>query len=311
MNQPKPAWLRVAPLGGERAHHIKSTLRRLALHTVCEEARCPNMGECWREGTATVMLLGDLCTRGCRFCAVAAGKPSGLDQGEPERVARAIAALDLSYVVLTMVNRDDLADGGAAQVAATVRALRAARADILIEALVGDFQGRVSSVETVIDARADVFAHNLEVVAALTREMRDARCGYTRSLEVLRRAKELAPKGLTKSSLMVGVGEDDDEVVEALRDLRSADVDIVTIGQYLQPSRKHAPVRRFVPPTQFAEYRRLGLEMGFAYLASDPLVRSSYQAAEAYRRSSRTVHSADLPPTHSSVGKVRGQRKLL
>jgi lipoyl synthase len=278
---PKPPWLKVRAPGGERYHELKRTLRRLDLNTVCEEARCPNVGECWREGTATVMLLGDTCTRGCRFCAVTTGNPRGaVDGREPEHVARAIAQMGLTYVVLTMVNRDDLLDGGAEHVARTVERLRELRGDILIETLVGDFLGHMSAVDTVADAAPDVFAHNVEVVRRMTRPIRDARCDYDQSLAVLRRAKERGR--VTKSSLMVGVGESDDEVLEALADLRAAGVDVVTIGQYLRPTVRHAEVERFVTPEQFAAFERAGQELGFGYVASGPLVRSSYKAAEVY-----------------------------
>src|SRR5262245_29531572 len=243
----KPPWLRVRAPGGDRYHELKKTFRENNLFTVCEEAHCPNVGECWREGTATVMLLGDVCTRGCRFCAVTTGQPQGaVDGREPEHVARAIASMGLTYVVLTMVNRDDLLDGGADHVATTVRRLRRLRDDILIETLVGDFQGHLDDVSTVLAAAPDVFAHNVEVVRSQTRIIRDARCGYDRSLAVLRHAKERAPEKLTKSSLMVGIGESDDEVYEALADMRSAGVDVVTIGQYLRPSPRHATVARRV-----------------------------------------------------------------
>jgi lipoic acid synthetase len=269
--------------GGERYRDLKQLLRRLDLHTVCEEARCPNVGECWSAGTATVMVLGDVCTRGCRFCAVTTGNPRGaVDPREPEHVARAIAQLGLRYVVLTMVDRDDLLDGGAAHVARTVEALHARQPELLVEALVGDFGGRTADVDVVLAAAADVFAHNVEVVRRVTPLVRDARCGYERSLGVLRHAKQRHPERMTKSSLMVGVGETDDEVSEALGDLRAAGVDVVTIGQYLRPTPKHAPVRRWVEPERFGRWQAEGLAMGFAFVASGPLVRSSYHAAEAF-----------------------------
>jgi lipoic acid synthetase len=283
---PKPPWLKVRAPGGETYHDLKKTLRSLDLYTVCEEARCPNVGECWREGTATVMVLGDVCTRGCRFCAVTTGNPRGaVDGREPEHVARAVASMRLTYVVLTMVNRDDLLDGGAGHVATTVRRLKELRPDLLVETLVGDFQGHNSAIDTVVDAEPDVFAHNVEVVAGQTRAIRDARCGYDLTLNVLRRAKERAPDRLTKSSIMVGIGETDEEVLQTLWDLRSAGVDIVTIGQYLRPSEKHAPVERYVEPATFEDYKQAALEMGFRYAASGPLVRSSYKAAEVFVRS--------------------------
>ena len=282
---PKPPWLKVRAPGGDTYHRLKDTFRALDLHTVCEEARCPNVGECWREGTATVMLLGDTCTRGCRFCAVTTGNPRGaVDPREPEHVARAIARLELQYVVLTMVDRDDMLDGGAEHVARTIARIRELRPDILVEALVGDFQGHLPYVDTVVDAAADVFAHNIEVVRRITRVVRDVRCSYDQSLAVLRRAKDRAPERVTKSSIMVGIGETDDEVVETLRDLRAAGVDIVTLGQYLRPSQKHLAVERFVPPAQFDAWASEARAMGFLYAASGPLVRSSYKAAEVFVR---------------------------
>jgi lipoic acid synthetase len=285
----KPEWLKVRAPGGDTYHGLKQTFRELDLHTVCEEARCPNVGECWREGTATVMLLGDTCTRGCRFCAVTTGNPRGaIDVREPEHVARAIARLGLTYVVLTMVNRDDLLDGGAEHVARTVRRLRELRPDLVVEALVGDFQGRMGAVDVVAEAAPHVFAHNVEVVNRLTRSVRDARASYEQTLAVLRHAKTRVGPGrvrLTKSSIMVGVGETDDEVLETLRDLRAAGVDVVTIGQYLRPTPKHHEVARFVSPETFAAYARAAGELGFLYAASAPLSRSSYRAAEVFLRS--------------------------
>jgi lipoic acid synthetase len=279
----KPAWLKVRAPGGSEYRRLKQTLRKLDLHTVCEEARCPNVGECWSAGTATVMILGDTCTRGCRFCAVKTGNPrGGVDPREPEHVARALAELELKYAVLTMVDRDDLLDGGAEHVALTVQALKRRRPAMLVETLVGDFRGSHSAIDVVLEARPDVFAHNLEVTRALTATIRDARCSYDRSLDVLRHAKESAPERLTKSSLMVGLGETDEEVLEAMRDLREARVDIVTLGQYLRPTPRHVAVERFVSPETFAEYEREGQGMGFQFVASGPLVRSSYHAAEAF-----------------------------
>jgi len=283
---PKPPWLKVRAPGGERYGALKETFRRLDLHTVCEEARCPNIGECWAEGTATVMLLGDTCTRGCRFCAVKTGQPRGaVDVREPEHVARALSRMPLQYVVMTMVDRDDLLDGGADHLAKTVRRLKELRPDMLVETLVGDFGGQMGAVDATVDACPDVWAHNIEVVRRLQRVIRDARCGYERSLAVLRRTKERAPATITKSSIMVGIGETDDEVVETMGDLRAAGVDIVTIGQYLRPTMKHAPVDRYVEPERFDAYAREGRALGFSFVASGPLVRSSYKAAEVYVRS--------------------------
>ncbi|MBW2455286.1 MAG: lipoyl synthase [Deltaproteobacteria bacterium] len=303
----KPSWLRVRVPGGKTHQELKRTLRKGHLHTVCEEALCPNMGECWRAGTATVMVLGKTCSRGCRFCGVTSGKLDGaVDSREPDEVAVAVAAMALKYVVLTMVNRDDLPDGGAAHVAATIGRLRARCPEILVEALVGDFAGRAESVDTICEAAPDVFAHNLEVVRSVTPALRDGRCSYDRSLTVLRWAKERSPERLTKSSLMVGVGEEDDEVVASMADLRAVGVDVLTIGQYLQPSRKHAPVCRYVHPDRFAEWSRMGEELGFCCVAAGPLVRSSYRAAEVFVES----QLRGTPPGEPAggAGAVTGRR---
>jgi lipoic acid synthetase len=266
--------------------HLKETLRALDLHTVCEEARCPNVGECWSEGTATIMLLGDTCTRGCRFCAVTTGQPRGaVDVREPEHVARALSRMPLRYVVMTMVDRDDLLDGGAEHVARTVRRLKELRPDMRVETLLGDFGGHLDHVDTTVDAAPDVWAHNIEVVRRLQRTIRDVRCSYETSMGVLRRAKQRAPERMTKSSIMVGIGETDDEVLETMRDLREAGVDIVTLGQYLRPTPKHAEVARFVTPERFDAFAVEGRAMGFAFVASGPLVRSSYKAAEVFVQS--------------------------
>jgi lipoic acid synthetase len=283
---PKPPWLKVRAPGGETYVHLKETFRELDLHTVCEEARCPNVGECWTEGTATVMLLGDVCTRGCRFCAVTTGNPRGaVDGREPEHVARAIARLGLQYVVMTMVDRDDLLDGGASHVARTVTRLRELRPDILIETLLGDFGGHMDYVDVTADARPHVWAHNIEVVKRLQRSIRDVRCSYETSLGVLKHVKDRDSSHVTKSSIMVGIGETDDEVLETLADLRTAGVDIVTLGQYLRPSQQHVAVDRFVTPETFESYAEAARGMGFAFVASGPLVRSSYKAAEVFVRS--------------------------
>jgi len=280
---PKPPWLKVRAPGGENYTRLKQTLRELDLYTVCEEARCPNVAECWASGTATVMLLGHTCTRGCRFCAVTTGNPRGaVDPREPEHVARAIAQLKLRYVVLTMVDRDDLLDGGASHMARAVAALREHSPGLLVETLVGDFGGRMRDVSSMVDSAPDVFAHNIEVSRRMTPKIRDQRCDYDLSLGVLSHAKARHPERFVKSSIMVGVGETDDEVLETMRDLRSAGVDIVTLGQYLRPTPKHAPVERYVTPERFDDYAREGREMGFAFVASGPLVRSSYHAAEGF-----------------------------
>jgi lipoic acid synthetase len=283
---PKPPWLKVRAPGGESYTHLKETFRRLDLHTVCEEARCPNVGECWGEGTATVMLLGDTCTRACRFCAVKTGQPRGaVDVREPEHVARALSSTPLHYVVMTMVDRDDLLDGGAGHVAKTVGRLKELRPDMVVETLLGDFGGHRDPVEVTVDGGPDVWAHNVEVVRRLQRAIRDVRCSYEQSLTVLRWAKDRRPSVLTKSSIMVGIGETDAEVLETMRDLRGAGVDVVTIGQYLRPTPKHAPVDRYVDPGQFDAWAEQGRAMGFAFVAAGPLVRSSYKAAEVFVRS--------------------------
>ena len=282
----KPAWLKVRAPGGDSFTHLKSLLRGLDLHTVCEEAHCPNVGECWGGGTATIMLLGDTCTRGCRFCAVTSGNPRGVvDPLEPEKVARAIADLELSYVVLTSVDRDDLPDGGAVHFARTVRAIKAANPDILVETLVPDFRGDPEAIRTVLGGGQEVFDHNVETVRRLQSVARDRRANYEQSLFVLRHAKSVRPDVYTKSSIMLGLGETEDEVLETLRDLRAAGVDIVTLGQYLRPSAWHLAVSEYVAPETFDAYRRQAEAMGFLYVAAGPLVRSSYRAGEFFLES--------------------------
>jgi lipoic acid synthetase len=279
----KPAWLKVPLPGGEAHGRLKGLVRELGLHTVCEEARCPNIGECWKgdHATMTLMVLGAECTRRCRFCAVkTVQKAAPPDPGEPEKVGRAIASLKLSYVVLTSVDRDDLADGGSAHYAECLREVRARSPETAIETLAPDYQG--SDLATLVAAGPDVFAHNVEVVSRLQRRIRDPRCSFERSLATLRGAKALDPRLLTKSSLMVGLGETAAEIEESLRDLRAAGVDFVTVGQYLRPSPRHAPVIEYVTPERFFEIQKLGESLGFAYVASGPLVRSSYRAGEFF-----------------------------
>lgn len=280
---PKPQWLKVPLPQGPVVGKLASVLKERGLHTVCEEARCPNMGECWAGGTATFMLLGDVCTRGCRFCAVKTHK-NGLpvDEAEPEKVAEAAVAMGLRYVVLTMVDRDDLSDGGADHVARTVRALKRRDPGILVEALVGDFQGQEDQIQACLAGGPDVFAHNVETVARLTPRVRDQRCEYPRSLQVLAAAKRLSPGTITKSSLMLGLGEDDHEVEQAMDDLRAHDVDVLTLGQYLRPSRLHLPVLEHVTPARFQALEDRALRKGFLYVAAGPLVRSSYKAGEYF-----------------------------
>lgn len=285
MNRTKPPWLKVKAPGGERYTWIKNQARDLGLHTVCEEAHCPNIGECWSSGTATFMVMSDICTRGCRFCAVNTkriGPP--LDPDEPAKLSQTIAAMGLDYVVVTSVNRDDLEDQGANHFAECIRAIRANSPQTLIEVLIPDFQGRHDLVQHVIDARPEVIAHNIETVERLTPRVRDRRAGYRQSLDVLQAIKTAEPELATKSSIMVGVGETDDEIIAAMADLRAVGCDFLTIGQYLQPSKKHLKVDAFVTPEQFERYRILGEGLGFRYVASGPLVRSSYKAGEFFIR---------------------------
>ena len=282
--EPKPAWLKVKLPGGERYAAIKERLRSLDLHTVCEEARCPNIGECWGGGTATIMILGDTCTRGCRFCAVDTGKPTAVDWAEPARVAHAISQMGLDYVVITSVNRDELDDGGSTIFARTIRATRARQPSLLIEVLTPDFQGKLDSVDRVVDAAPDTFAHNVETIERLQRRVRDARANYRQSLSVLERARagRVLSHGLTKTSIMLGLGETEAEVLETMRDLRGVGCDVVTFGQYLRPSPKHLPIVEYVAPERFEALRLAALDMGFVYCASGPLVRSSYKAGEYF-----------------------------
>jgi lipoic acid synthetase len=278
----KPRWLKAMPASGERYARIRRNVHQHKLATVCEEARCPNIGECWNAGTATIMLMGAVCTRACRFCAVDTGNPRGwLDADEPANVAQSVALMGLSYIVLTSVNRDDLEDGGAAHFAACVRAIRLQSPQTAVEALTPDFQGVLRDVETVVDSGLQVFAQNLETVRRLTHPVRDARAGYEQTLAVLAHAKHHRPGVLTKSSLMLGLGETDDEVLAAMDDLRRAQVDILTLGQYLRPTANHLPVARFVTPAQFEQFREAGLARGFRECVSGPMVRSSYRAEQA------------------------------
>lgn len=283
LSQRKPEWLRVRPPGGESYSGLKELLKGLELHTVCEEARCPNVAECWGGGTATIMLLGDVCTRGCRFCAVKTGNPRGeVDPFEPVKVAEAAVRMGLTYVVLTSVDRDDLSDGGAGHFAATIRAIKAAAPEVIVESLIPDFQGDFEALGKVVDAGPDVLGQNLETVERLTHPIRDRRAGYHQTLAVLRKVKEMRNDIFTKSSIMLGLGEGEEEVLQAMRDLRGAGVDILTLGQYLRPTGRHVGVARYIPPEEFAWYRRCAEEMGFLYVASGPLVRSSYRAGEYF-----------------------------
>ena len=284
----KPGWLRQKAPQGERFDYLKAQMSDLKLATVCQEAQCPNIGECWNGGkegigTATIMLMGDTCTRGCRFCAVnTSQRPAPLDPDEPGHTAEAVADWGVGYVVLTSVDRDDLPDGGAEHFAATVRGLKARRPELLVECLTPDFQGNAEAVRHLAMSGLDVFAHNIETVEPLQRRVRDPRAGYVQSLEVLRIAKTCGSV-YTKSSIMLGLGETDDQIIDTMYDLRDAGVDILTFGQYLQPTPRHLPVEEFVTPEKFEYWRRFGEEtVGFRYVASGPLVRSSYRAGEFF-----------------------------
>ena len=278
----KPPWLRVRIAGNGKYAAVRRTVREHRLATVCEESHCPNIGECWNAGTATIMLMGQVCTRACRFCAVDTGNPGGwLDEQEPNNAAESVALMGLKYVVLTSVDRDDLADGGAAHYAACIRAIKTKCPATTVEALTPDFQGERAAVDVVVAAGVDVFAQNLETVGRLTHVVRDPRAGYQQTLDVLAHASSLDV--VTKSSLMLGLGETDAEIRKAMADLRAHGVDLLTLGQYLQPTRRHLPVARWVHPDEFGRYRLWGLETGFREVASGPLVRSSYRADELAR----------------------------
>jgi lipoic acid synthetase len=280
-----PPWLRAPLASGPQFTAVRQIVREHRLSTVCEEAKCPNIGECWNAGTATIMLMGAVCTRACRFCAVDTGTPRGwLDQEEPENVARSVELMGLQYVVLTSVNRDDLPDGGSAHYAAAIRAIKRRNPGTAVEALTPDFQGVVRDVRTVLDSGVDVFAQNVETVRRLTHPVRDARAGYEQTIGVLREAKTHRPSVLTKTSLMLGLGETDAEILQTMTDLRAAAVDILTLGQYLRPTPNHLDVARFVTPAEFDQYRGRALALGFLECVSGPLVRSSYRAEQALAR---------------------------
>ena len=281
----KPDWLRIRVRGGKTFDKVSAIVHEHKLATVCEEAKCPNMSECWSSGTATIMLLGDVCTRACRFCAVNTGNPRGwLDPEEPANTARSVQLMNLKYVVLTSVNRDDLPDGGAAQYAACVRKVKEVNPSTAVEALTPDFLGVLADVETVVDSGIEVFAQNVETVRRLTHPVRDPRAGYEQTLEVLAHAKAYRPDVLTKTSLMLGLGETDEEILACMDDLREARVDILTFGQYLQPTSNHYPIDRYVTPEEFDKYRQWGLERGFMEVVSGVFVRSSYRAEQVLEK---------------------------
>lgn len=282
---PKPKWLRIVNQTTPAYHQVKEQVVKHRLATVCEEAKCPNIGECWSHGTATIMLMGAVCTRACRFCAVDTGNPHGwLDDHEPENTATTVELMKLDYVVLTSVNRDDLPDGGAGHYAKAIRAIKARCPQTKVEALTPDFQGVEADVAVLLDSGVDVFAQNVETVERLTHPVRDNRAGYWQTLNVLAFAKRYRPEVLTKTSLMLGLGETDEEIIATMDDLRKQNVDILTLGQYLQPTKNHLPVARFVTPEQFIAFREIGLAKGFFEVASGPLVRSSYRADRVFKK---------------------------
>jgi lipoic acid synthetase len=279
----KPGWLKVRAPSGENYVRIKEMLGDLKLATVCQEAKCPNMGECWSGGTATFMLMGDVCTRGCRFCHIKTGNPKGkIDLLEPEKVAYSISQMKLKYVVITSVDRDDLEDQGAGHFAKTVEMIKHHDPALLVEILTPDFRGDANLIWQVVDAKPDVFAHNIETVERLTPKVRDPRATYRQSMMVLNLVKKRDPTRFTKSSIMLGLGEKDDEVLQTLKDLRTNGCDVVTFGQYLQPTTRHLKVIEFVTPEKFAEWQKIAEDLGFLYVASGPLVRSSYRAGEFF-----------------------------
>jgi len=281
----KPVWLRAKLPSGAKFSAVRQTVRQHRLSTVCEEAMCPNIGECWNNGTATIMVMGSVCTRACRFCAVDTGNPHGwLDPEEPLNTARAVKLMNLGYVVITSVDRDDLDDGGAAHYASCVREIKSMNPGTAVEALTPDFNGVLADVEIVAASGLEVFAQNVETVKRLTHPVRDPRAGYEQTIEVLAHAKQYRPDVLTKTSLMLGLGELDHEIIETLHDLRNAGVDIVTLGQYLRPTPNHLAIERYVSPEEFDAYRQVGLEMGFLEVVSGPLVRSSYRAERVLQK---------------------------
>jgi lipoic acid synthetase len=280
---PKPAWLKVRAPGSQNYLRLRKLMRELRLHTVCEEAHCPNIGECWHHGTATFMIMGDLCTRACGYCNVAHGAPAPLDPREPAQLAHAVEALGLDYVVVTSVDRDDLEDFGAEVFAATIREIRARRPQCRIEVLIPDFQGSESALRVVLDAKPDILNHNTETVPRLYRLARPGG-RYARALELLGRARRVAPEIPTKTGVMVGLGETWDELIDVFRDLRSVDCQILTVGQYLRPSLAHLPMARYYTPDEFKELKRIALNLGFGHVESGPLVRSSYHAHEQAER---------------------------
>ena len=288
----KPAWLRAQMPAGKAFSGVRNTVREHRLSTVCEESMCPNIGECWNHGTATIMVMGSVCTRACRFCAVDTGNPKGwLDEAEPENTARAVQLMGLDYVVITSVDRDDLDDGGAQHYADCVKAIKRVNPGTAVEALTPDFNGVMSDVEKVVDSGLQVYAQNVETVERLTHPVRDPRAGYAQTLSVLAHAKQYRPDVLTKTSLMLGLGERDDEILKTMDDLRKAKVDILTFGQYLRPTPNHLAIERYVSPDEFDTYRMEGLDKGFLEVVSGPLVRSSYRAERVLQKNNVGISS--------------------
>lgn len=292
----KPSWLRAKIPGGQRFEAVKKNVREHKLSTVCEESHCPNMGECWANGTATIMVMGAICTRACKFCAVDTGNPKGwLDHDEPQHVAKSVELMGLRYIVLTSVDRDDLEDGGAAHYAACVKAIKQRTPEVKVEALTPDFKGIHSDAALVVESGLDVFAQNVETVERLTHVVRDPRAGYQQTLDILAFAKQHRPDVLTKTSLMVGIGETDDEIYQTMDDLLKHNVDILTLGQYLRPTKHHLPIDRYVTPEQFNRYREIGLEKGFMEVASGPMVRSSYRADQVFEQNNLGIELPQVP----------------
>lgn len=288
----KPAWLRISAKTSAKYQAIQKKVKDYGLSTVCEEAKCPNISECWSHGTATIMLMGSVCTRACRFCSVDTGNPKGwLDTDEPEKTAKTVEYMGLDYIVLTSVNRDDLPDGGAAHYAAAIMAIKQRCPRTKVEALTPDFQGDQKAVAVLLDSNVDVFAQNVETVERLTHPVRDPRAGYWQTIDVLRYAKQYRPTIITKTSLMLGLGETEEELLKTMDDLRAANVDVLTLGQYLQPTRNHLPIQQFVSPENFERYRVIGLEKGFFEVASGPMVRSSYRADRIFNRDNLGLHA--------------------
>ena len=285
VSQKKPPWLKVKLTHDVKYQKVQKLVTQHDLSTVCEEAKCPNINECWSHGTATIMIMGSTCTRACRFCSVDTGNPRGwLDQNEPIKSAKTVSTLGLKYVVITSVDRDDLADGGAQHFANTVHAIKIQNPQTAVEVLTPDFQGNTNAIDLLVDAGIDVFAQNLETVARLTHQVRDRKAGYQQTLDLLKYCKTTHPKLLTKTSLMLGLGETPEEVVSCLQDIRAQQVDIVTLGQYLRPTKNHLPVVRYIPPIEFDEYRRIGLKLGFMEIVAGPMVRSSYRAERVFEK---------------------------